>query len=189
MTLSTLKTNPADLLLDQTMTSLAEPVLQTAVLGVDVVPLIIDAFFGILGLIVILIFHGKCINHIIMRFDTKTDENMSHRQYSLVFIHFYSSFILIACVHICEIVLWGFYLVSLNLMSDGIQAIIFAGSCYTTVGFAADTLPAGWKSLAFFIAFTGLFSLAWTTSVMIGMTDTYKKAWRLKKGRHLTKPS
>jgi hypothetical protein len=37
--------------------------------------------------------------------------------------------------------------------------------------------------LAFFIAFTGLFSLAWTTSVMIGMTNAYKAAWNLKYGR------
>ena len=171
------------------MTSLAEPVLQTSVLGIAVMPLIIDVVFGVLGLIVILIFHGTCINYITMRFDQKTDENLSHGQYNRVFIHFYISFILIACIHICEIVLWSFYLVSLNLMSDGIQALIFAGSCYTTVGFAADTLPEGWKSLAFFIAFTGLFSIAWTTAVMIGMTDTYKKAWRLKNCRKLTKSS
>jgi hypothetical protein len=68
-------------------------------------------------------------------------------------------------------------------MSDGVQALLFAGSCYTTVGFVSDVLPIGWKSLAFFIAFTGLFSLAWTTSVMIGMTNTYKSAWNLKYGR------
>jgi hypothetical protein len=65
-------------------------------------------------------------------------------------------------------------------MDNGVQALIFAGSCYTTVGFAADTLPDGWKSLAFFIAFSGLFSLAWTTSAMIGMTNAYKAAWNLK---------
>ena len=171
------------------MTSLAEPALQTAVLGIPVIPLITDVIFGILGLIVILIFHGTCINHIIMRFDQKTEENLKSGQYNRVLVRFYASFIFIACVHISEIVLWGLYLVSLNLMHSGIQALIFAGSCYTTVGFSADTLPEGWKSLAFFIAFSGLFSLAWTTSVMIGMTETYKKAWRVKKGWGHTKSS
>ena len=171
------------------MTNIAEPVLQTAVLGIPVIPLITDVVFGIIALIVILVFHGSCINHIIVRFDKKTDRNHSLGQYNRVFIHFYVAFILIACVHIFEIVLWTFYLIGLGLIPNGIEALIFAGSCYTTVGFASDSLPPGWKSLAFFIAFTGLFSIAWTTSVMIGMTDTYKKAWRLKYNRSHVKPS
>jgi hypothetical protein len=44
-----------------------------------------------------------------------------------------------------------------------------------------DILPNGSKSLAFIIAFSGLFSLAWTTSIMIGMTETYRKAWKIKR--------
>ena len=65
-------------------------------------------------------------------------------------------------------------------MKDPIDALLFAGSCYTTVGFESDNLLEGWKSFAFFISFSGLFSLAWTTSIMIGMTSTYKNAWDLK---------
>ena len=171
------------------MTTFAEPVLQTAVLGIPVIPLITDVFFGVLGLIAILVFHGSCINHIIMRFDRRTEKNQSQGQYNRVFIHFYASFMLIACVHICEIVIWSVYLIALNLIPNGIEALIFAGSCYTTVGFAADSLPAGWKSLAFFIAFSGLFSIAWTTSVMIGMTEAYKKAWGQKYSRSRIKSS
>ena len=122
-------------------------------------------------------------NSLIMRFEMKTDQNLSNGQYNWVFIHFYASFFFIALVHLCEIILWCFYLLSLGLIDDAVQALLFAGSCYTTVGFVSDILPYGWKSLAFFIAFTGLFSLAWTTSVMIGMTNTYKSAWNLKYGR------
>lgn len=189
MTLSPLKPIPADTLPNMTITNLSAPALQTAVLGIPVIPLITDVFFGIIALIVILVFHGSCINHIIMHFDQKTELNHNLEKYNWVFIHFYSAFILIACVHICEIVLWTFYLIGLGLIPNGIEALIFAGSCYTTVGFASDSLPYGWKSLAFFIAFTGLFSIAWTTSVMIGMTETYRKAWRLKRHLSHTKPS
>jgi hypothetical protein len=151
-------------------------------MGIAFIPLVTDIFFGVLGLIIALMFHGSAINHIIMRFETKTDANLHNGQYNWVFTHFYTSFFFIALVHICEIILWCFYILGLGLMSDGVQALLFAGSCYTTVGFVSDVLPAGWKSLAFFIAFTGLFSLAWTTSVMIGMTNTYKSAWNLKYG-------
>jgi hypothetical protein len=151
-----------------------------AVLGIPFVPLVTDIFFGILGMVIVLIFHGTAINHIIMRFDTKTIDNLKKGEYNWVFTHFYASFFFIALVHICEIILWSFFLLGLGLIDDGVQALLLAGSCYTTVGFISDTLPIGWKSLAFFIAFTGLFSLAWTTSVMIGMTNAYKAAWNLK---------
>jgi hypothetical protein len=86
----------------------------------------------------------------------------------------------IALIHIIEVLIWAFFLMMLGLISDALIAFIFYGICYTTVGFAPDNLPHGWKSLAFFIAFTGLFSLAWTTSAMINMTNIYRQAWRAK---------
>ncbi|MBU3606457.1 MULTISPECIES: hypothetical protein [unclassified Polynucleobacter] len=165
------------------MSIISDPLANSSLLGIPFIPLITDIFFGILGLLIILVFHGSLLNHIIMRFEIKTDSNLKLGQYNRVFMHFYASFFFIALVHITEIILWSFFLLGLGLMKDGVEALLFAGSCYTTVGFQADTLPMGWKSLAFFIAFTGLFSLAWTTSGMFGMTDAYKKAWNLKYGR------
>ncbi len=149
-------------------------------LGLPLIPLINDIFFGLLGMTMVLIFHGSGINHIIMRFETKTRVNLDLGQYNWVFFHFYSAFFFIALIHISEIILWSIFLNVLGLIKDPLQAVLFSGSCYTTVGFVGDILPLGWKTLAFFIAFTGLFSLAWTTSVMIGMTDAYKSAWNLK---------
>jgi hypothetical protein len=183
MTLSPLIPIFAEIPMAAEIINFPQPVLQTTVLGIPAIPLITDIFFGILGLIIILVFHGSLINHIIMRFDRRVNRNLELGQYNRVFVHFYVSFFFIALVHIIEIILWSMFLLGLGLMDDAIQALLFAGSCYTTVGFVADVLPVGWKSLAFFIAFTGLFSLAWTTSVMIGMTNTYKAAWNLKYGQ------
>lgn len=147
-------------------------------------PLFIDIFLGTLSLIIILFLHGGSINHVLMKFEQYTTKNLEKRQYNRVFIHFYASFFFIALSHINEILIWAVFLLGLGLVSNPIEAILFSGSCYTTVGFIGDILPLGWKSLAFFIAFTGLFSLAWTTSVMINMTNTYQKAWRQKYGKH-----
>jgi hypothetical protein len=151
--------------------------------GLPIIPLLVDIFWGVLGLTIVLVFHGSGINHINMRFERLTNINLKACQYNRVFLHFYASFIFIALIHIAEIVIWSTYIVKLHLVQDPIAALLFVGSCYTTVGFISDILPVGWKSLAFFIAFTGLFSLAWTTSVMIGMTNTYKAAWNLKYGQ------
>ena len=165
------------------MSTLLESVAHSSLMGLPLFPLFTEVFFGILGLVIVLIFHGSGINHIIMRFEKHTDANLKLSQYNRVFVHFYTSFFFIALVHIFEIMIWCFYLMALGLMSNAVQALLFAGSCYTTVGFMTDTLPVGWQSLAFFISFSGLFSLAWTTSVMIGMTNTYRAAWNLKNGR------
>lgn len=115
-----------------------------------------------------------------MRFERVTKRNLIRKQFNRIFFHFYLSFILFAMIHIFEILMWGMFIFRLDLIKNPVDALLFAGSCYTTVGFVDDILPAHWKSLAFFIAFTGLFSLAWTTSIMIGMTTLYKEAWQLK---------
>jgi len=151
----------------------------------DFVPLFIDIGWGLLGLTIILIFHGSAINHVSMKFEHRTKKNLALKQYNRVFSHFYLSFIFIALIHISEILIWSIYIIQLNLITDPVKAILFAGSCYTTVGFIEDILPEGWRSLAFFISFSGLFSVAWTTSIMIGMTNAYRDAWRQKYEKYI----
>jgi hypothetical protein len=153
---------------------------QTTLAGLPLLPLIRDVLYGILGLILVLLYHGSAINFIILRFERLTNENLKSKQYNRVFFHFYASFFFIAIIHIIEIIIWTLYILALGLIDNAIQTLLFVGSCYTTVGFIGDILPEGWKSLAFFISFSGLFSIAWTTSGMIGMTNSYKAAWNLK---------
>lgn len=147
-----------------------------------VIPFLRDAFWGIICLLLVLIFHGSAINHLYMAFEKRTKHNLGKSQYNRVFFHFYVAFFYIALIHIFGILVWTVFMIALGLIPDPIEALMFAGSCYTTVGFEVNILPVGWKSLAFFVSFTGLFSLAWTTSIMIGMTDTYKNAWNQKYG-------
>jgi hypothetical protein len=162
------------------MSTTTELIAQSALGGIPLLPLIRDTLYGVFGLLLVLLFHGSAINFIMLRFERLTIGNLKLKQYNRVFFHFYAAFFFIALVHIVEIIIWTLYIITLNLMDDGIQTLLFVGSCYTTVGFVEDILPAGWKSLAFFISFSGLFSVAWTTSAMITMTNSYKAAWNLK---------
>ena len=139
-----------------------------------------DVLLGVLGMILILVFHGISINTVLMRFERMTATNLVNKEYRWVYLHFYTSFAFIALIHIAEVLLWATFVYHLNLINTGSDSILFAGSCYTTLGFVEDILPNGFKTLAFFIAFIGLFSLAWTTSIMIGMTNTYRETWKLK---------
>ncbi|MEA9566922.1 MULTISPECIES: hypothetical protein [unclassified Polynucleobacter] len=159
---------------------MALPVLPATTTAVSLTFVFMDLFVGVTGLILILIFHGSGLNHMVMRFERITKANLDRNQYDRIFFHFYVAFIIIALIHICEIFIWAAMLFWLDLIPSGVNAILFAGSCYTTVGFISDILPYGWKTMAFFIAFSGLFSIAWTTSTMIGMTGIYRQAWNLK---------
>ena len=142
--------------------------------------LLYDILVGIGGVILILLFHGTLINHVLMRFENMTANNLEKKEYHWVFVHFYISFAFIALIHFSEILIWSFFIYQLEFLNNVNDAILFAGSCYTTLGLVPDILPNGSKSLAFIIAFSGLFSLAWTTSIMIGMTTTYRQAWKIK---------
>ena len=138
--------------------------------------LFLDVVVGLAGLTAILIFHGLSINSILFRFDLYADKALLLKRHRSVFFWFYFSLILSALIHVAEIFFWALGLVALGLVPDLIKGLLFSGSCYTTVGFVDDLLPIGWKSLAFFISLSGLFSLAWTTSVMIHMTAALKAA-------------
>ncbi|QKM64901.1 hypothetical protein DCO17_06460 [Polynucleobacter tropicus] len=162
------------------MTNLVDLTTQSTAFGIPLIPLLKDSFYGLIGLTAVLIFHGAFINHITMRFEISTDSFIRASKYNRVFFRFYLAFLFIALIHVAEIFIWAAYLIKLDLIHDPIGSLLFAGSCYTTIGFVADILPFGWKSLAFFIALSGLFSIAWTTSIMVGMTNTYKIAWKLK---------
>ena len=163
------------------MSTTLDLISQSNLASIPLLPLLRDTLYGIFGLIMILLFHGSTINFIMMSFERFTNENLKRNHYNRVFFHFYFAFVFIALIHIVEIVIWTIYILELNLIKNGIDAMIFVGSCYTTIGFVEDILPNGWKSLAFFISFSGLFSMAWTTSVMINMTSTLKSAWNLKR--------
>ncbi|WP_198508668.1 hypothetical protein [Polynucleobacter brandtiae] len=115
-----------------------------------------------------------------MRFERRAQTSLQKNQYNRVFIHFYIAFILISLIHMSEIFIWTMLIQRFDLIANPIDTIIFVGSCYTTVGFASDILPQGWKSVAFFISFSGLFTLAWSTAMMIGMISSFKEAWNRK---------
>lgn len=65
------------------MTTITTSLDNAVVLGIPFIPLVTDIFFGIVvGLVIVLIFHGSAINHLIMRFETRTEANLKNGQYN-----------------------------------------------------------------------------------------------------------
>ena len=132
---------------------------------------------GGLMLLVVMVFHGAVLLQIAKRYEVKTFLYLAEKKYSAVATCFYASVFCLFLTHIVEIFLWGIALFALKLVPGLGQSILFSGSTYTAMGFMEDILPDGWKMLAVIIAFSGMFSFAWTASAMISMTKNFRQAY------------
>jgi hypothetical protein len=128
-------------------------------------------------LILVMVFHGVLLLQIAKRYEVKTFLYLAEKRYSAVAACFYTSVFCLFLTHIVEIFMWGLALFFLKLIPGLGQCILFSGSTYTAMGFMEDILPNGWKMLAVIIAFSGMFSFAWTASVMISMTKNFRQAY------------
>ncbi|MFM2030028.1 MAG: hypothetical protein RL517_1220 [Pseudomonadota bacterium] len=132
---------------------------------------------GIAMLLVVMLVHGVALLQIAKRYEVKSFLYLAEHQYSAVAFAFYVSILCLFLTHIFEIILWGIALWGFNLLPNLGQSILFSGSTYTAMGFMDDLLPNGWKMLAIIIAFSGMFAFAWTASVMISMTKSFRQAY------------
>ncbi len=80
--------------------------------------------------------------------------------------------VFVACIltlllsHLCQIYVWGLALNYSDIIPMAHQAMVYAGSTYTTVGFISDPLPTQWQLLSVIMAVSGLLSFGWSTAVM-----------------------
>lgn len=84
---------------------------------------------------------------------------------------FFAGILVLLMSHLLQMYIWALYLYVPGIMVNIHRAILLAGSTYTTVGFANDTLPLDWQLLAVIMATTGLFAFAWSTSIMYALSQ------------------
>jgi len=143
-----------------------------------IVQLDIPAYtFGIVILMLVMILHGVCLLQIAKRYEVKAYLYLAEKKYTEVSKVFYLSILLLLMTHLFEILIWGLFIYGFGLIAHWSQSVLFSGSAYTAIGFMDDSLPEGCRMLAVIIAFSGLFSFAWTASVMISMTRSFRKAY------------
>lgn len=127
-----------------------------------------DAAFGMTFLAVILLSNTFFFIQIYFWFTRSCAKLQKVVPYQLI-ARFMAAVLLMSLVQLASILIWTTAIYSKGLIDDIRLAMLFSGSCYTTLGVFSDTLPDGWKSLAFYIAFSGLFSFAMATSAMMSM--------------------
>jgi hypothetical protein len=83
---------------------------------------------------------------------------------------FFLGAVVLVFIHLLHIYIWGYSLYLTSIITPLNKAIIFAGSTYTTVGFAGDPMKADWQLLTIIMATSGLFSFGLSTSIMFTLT-------------------
>lgn len=135
-----------------------------------------DAVFGMCIMALVLIFNGLCFTQVLFFYRRRT-AHLVETSVVRITLYFVAAVLALVASQMIAIMIWGTALFKYDLIHTPSLAILFSGSCYTTIGVFSDLLPTGWKSIAFYIAFSGLFSFAWATSIMMSMVESLTKAW------------
>ena len=135
------------------------------------------AILGLLGALWINVFF---LRRIAINFEIRGRICLNRNHPTGVFHHYFAAIIYLMIVQIMVIILWGIALNALSLIKDPLEAIMFAGSCFTTMGIVTEVMPTGWKFISIVIALSGLFAIALATSSMINMSVLFRRAWLIK---------
>ena len=146
----------------------------------ELIPFFKNLPLAIIGLFAALWINVFFLRRIAINFEIRGRICLNRKNPVGVFHHYFAAITYLMVVQILVIVLWGVALNGLSLIRDPLEAIMFAGSCYTTMGIVTEVMPTGWKFIAIVIALSGLFAIALATSSMINMSVLFRRAWLIK---------
>lgn len=126
---------------------------------------------GCAALIACLLTQGTTVVTVMSLFKPQIRAAGAARRKGLAHLFFFSSIICLLLSHIAQIYIWALFLWFPGIVENFHLAILFAGSTYTTVGFANDNLALHWQLLAVIMAISGLFAFAWSTSIMYALSQ------------------
>jgi hypothetical protein len=85
------------------------------------------------------------------------------------------SVLLLLALHIVEVVMWAYSLMYLGLIAHAYDAIYYCANAYTTLGYGTVDLESHWRNISPIISISGLFTFAWTTSVLVDVVGSHKQ--------------
>ena len=81
---------------------------------------------------------------------------------------------LLLALHLSEVLIWSAGLILSGIIGDWAKAAYFAANSYTALGEPFD-LPHTWRILAPIMAISGIFTFAWTASVLVNFVERYNQ--------------
>jgi hypothetical protein len=122
-------------------------------------------------LFLILVLHATYMFLVTRQYEKITDALIAAKRHGWIQPVFFVMAFILALSHLLEIYIWGLALNQFGLIPNAHQAMLFAGSVYTTLGFDINPLPLSWDLVMVVIALSGMISFGWSISVLFGMTQ------------------
>jgi hypothetical protein len=78
-------------------------------------------------------------------------------------------------LHIAEFAIWAYALLYMGLITHAYDALYFCANAYTTLGYGSVDLGMQWRNLSPIVGISGLFTMAWTTSALVGVVSSHRQ--------------
>ena len=123
-------------------------------------------FLGCATILLCLIIQALFVMVVTSKFKAGVRNLINGHRWILAQIVFFAGILMLLISHLVQIYIWGLSLTIFDIVPNSHQAMVFAGSTYTTVGFVTDPLPIQWQLMTVIMAASGFFSFGWSTAVM-----------------------
>ena len=127
-------------------------------------------------LVLLVLLHGAGL-HAILVFRTRISRRLrvGRPHIVAVLLLFGFSVFLMLALHIAEFMIWAFALIRMGLIAHTYDALYFCANAYTTLGYGNVDLGQHWRNLAPIMGISGLFTFAWTTSVLVTVVAGHRQ--------------
>ena len=126
---------------------------------------------GCAALLVCIATQGSTVALVMGKLKPRLRVLATQQRNALAHLLFFTCVVILLFSHLVQIIIWALFLSWPGIMANPHNATLLAGSTYTTVGFANDTLPEQWQLLEVIMAVTGLFAFAWSTSILYALSQ------------------
>jgi hypothetical protein len=131
-----------------------------------------DMVFGGSMLVLVIMFHAFWIRLITSSFLKRSRSEGAHTRLWRADLLFAATVVALLSLHMAEVFVWSVALVNANIVDGWAKASYFAANCYTALG-EPFSLPHAWRLLPPIIAISGIFTFAWTASVLVNFVARY----------------
>jgi len=146
-----------------------------------------DIMFGGTVLVVVVMFHAFWIRVITGSFLKRSQTARSRASLWRADFLFMVMVMALLALHLAEVVLWSSALILGSIVGDWSKAAYFAANCYTALG-EPFSLPHAWRIVPPIIAMSGIFTFAWTASVLVNFVSRYNDLREAILAQRLPKP-
>ena len=94
--------------------------------------------------------------------------------FAVLLLFGWSVFLMLA-LHIAEFAIWAYTLLYMGLIAHAYDALYFCANAYTTLGYGNVDLGVAWRNLSPIVGISGLFTMAWTTSALVGVVSSHRQ--------------